>query len=97
MLVCVCLWEQEETARVQKRKQGASRVPVMFYILIWVLAVPLYSPAKVYQATVMIYDIGSTRILHFKKNLYLKGKEKPARTLIPDHLNIIPHPPSRGS
>ena len=33
----------------------------------------------------------------FKKNLYLKGKEKPARTLIPDHLNIMPRPPSRGS
>lgn len=46
---------------------GGLRVPVMFYFLIRVLAVPLYSPAKVYQATVMIYDIGSIRILHFKK------------------------------
>lgn len=83
MLVCVCLWEQEETARVQKRTQGASRVPVMFYILIWVLAVPLYSPAKVYQATVMIYDIGSTRILHFKKKSVLKRERKTCKDSYP--------------
>ena len=83
MSVCVCLREQEETARVQRRTQGASRVPVMFYFLIWVLAVPLYSPAKVYQATVMIYDIGSIRILHFKKKSILKRERKTCKDSYP--------------
>ena len=49
---------------------GSSRVPGMFYFLIWVLAVPPYSPVKVYQATVMIYDAISIHVLYFNKNLH---------------------------